>query len=89
MNKKEDKRGEKRRKSKQAETDEIRESKTVMGSDEVEKGMEKEIKEKQCSLSWENILELRVQVCEEKQRQLGKSREKLNFKLQKIFDERN
>ena len=38
MNKKEDTRGEKRRKSKQEETDEIRESKTVMGSDEVGKG---------------------------------------------------
>ena len=37
-----------------------------MGSDEVGKGMEKEKKEKQCSLSWENILELRVQVYEEK-----------------------
>ena len=34
----------KRRKSKQEETDEIRESKTVMGSDEVGKGMEKETK---------------------------------------------
>ena len=44
MNKKEDTRGEIRRKSKQEETDEIRESKTVMGSDEVENGMEKEKK---------------------------------------------
>ena len=37
-----------------------------MGSDEVGKGMEKEKKETQCSLSWENIWEFSVQVCEEK-----------------------
>ena len=30
------------------------------------KEWKQEKKEKQCSLNWENILELRVQVCEEK-----------------------
>ena len=48
-----------------------------MGSDEVGKGMEKEKKEKQCSLNWENILELRVRVYEEKTKIVRKKQRKI------------